>query len=142
MLIDIFVHKLAPNFRTSPIFIMQRTIWFCLVCLIGVIVLFSARSFAPSTHQKQGKVIESYSDDHELSLAFKTDKLPENNDELQPRKVQTLKVASEAVVQEVDAKKEKQWRPTYARMRGVRHIKERHHRRLKRLSPVGTVLLG
>lgn len=114
---------------------MPRTVWFSLICLIGIVGLISVKPLLPLVFKKPVKVIERYGDDDELPLAFKTDKLPENADEIEPRKIpiQTLKIAPDAAASKEDVKpaaKEK-WRPTYARMRGARHFSERHHRRLK-----------
>jgi len=111
---------------------MRRTIWFSLICLIGLVGLISVRSLGILGSKNPVKISDDYESDHELPLAIKTDKLPDNEVPVQSDKVavQTVKIVPEPPVSEVAPEVSKErGSSAYARLRTHRHRGGHRHMR-------------
>lgn len=120
---------------------MRRTVWFSLVCLIGLALLVSVRALAPFAGKAAPKTTDSFDAGGTSALAVKSDRLVAVGDEVVPDKatIKTVKVvlppsAAKQVAGLIAP--QKSVRPAYASMRGRhhhathRHYKKRHrHRR-------------
>jgi len=115
---------------------VRRTVWFSLVCLIGLALLVSVRALSPFAGKATPKTQDSFDPEDISPLAVKSDRLVSIDDEVVPDKtaIKTVKVAflAPAAKEGVVAPQ----RSAYASMRGRghkathRHYKKRHrHRR-------------
>lgn len=114
---------------------MRRTVWFSLLCLVGLALLVGARALSPFAGKATPKTPDSFEAEDAPPLAVKSDRLLAADDQIAPEKatVKTVKVA----LAEPAAREETSLaapRKSYASMRGRahhhRHYKKRHrHRR-------------
>lgn len=117
---------------------MRRTVWFSLVCLIGLALLVSVRALSPFASKATPKTPDSFDTEDTSPLAIKSDRLLAADDEVVPDKttIKTVKVVFPASPAKEDARLVPPQRSAYASMRGRqhhathRHYKKRHrHRR-------------
>jgi hypothetical protein len=117
---------------------MRRTVWFSLVCLIGLALLVSVRALAPFASKAAPKIPDSFDTEDTSPLAVKSDRLVAADDEVVPDKatIKTVKVVFPASAPKEDARVVAPQRSAYASMRGRHHhpthrlTKKRHrHRR-------------
>jgi hypothetical protein len=117
---------------------MRRTVWFSLVCLVGLALLVSVRALAPFAGKATPKTPDSFDAEDTSPLAVKSDRLVAVDDEVVPDKatIKTVKVAFPAPAAKEDAGVVAPQRSAYASMRGRnhhathRHYKKRHrHKR-------------
>jgi hypothetical protein len=117
---------------------MRRTVWFSLVCLIGLALLVSVRALSPFASKATPKPPDSFDTEDTSPLAIKSDRLVAADDEIVPDKttIKTVKVVLPASAPKEEARLVAPQRSAYASMRGHRHhathrhFKKRHrHRR-------------
>jgi hypothetical protein len=117
---------------------MRRTVWFSLVCLIGLALLVSVRALAPFAGKATPKTPDSFDVEDISPLAIKSDRLVAVDDGVVPDKatIKTVKVVLPASAAKEVARLAVPQRSAYASLRGRnhhathRHYKKRHrHRR-------------
>jgi hypothetical protein len=117
---------------------MRRTVWFSLVCLIGLALLVSVRALSPFASKATPKTPDSFDVEDTSPLAIKSDRLVAADDAVVPDKttIKTVKVVFPSSAAKEDARLVPPQRSAYASMRGRhhhathRHYKKRHrHRR-------------
>jgi hypothetical protein len=130
MLLCWFQVTFAPHRDT----VMRRTVWFSLVCMIGLALLVSVRALSQFAGKAIPKTPDSFATE-DTPLAVKSDRLVAADDEIVPDKatVKTVKIAFPPSTAKEDPGLVAP-RKSYASMRGHahhhRHYKKRHrHRR-------------
>jgi len=117
---------------------VRRTVWFSLVCLIGLALLVSVRALSPFASKATTKTPDSFEAEDTSPLAAKSDRLLAADEGVVPDKtaIKTVKVVFPAPAAKEAAGSATPQRSAYASMRGGkhrathRHTKKRHrHRR-------------
>src|SRR5437660_84501 len=102
---------------------VRRTVWFSLVCLIGLALLVSLRALAPFAGRATAKISDSFEADGSSPLAVKTDRLVSGDDAVVPDKtmIKTVKVVLPPPPAKQEAGPNGPQRSAYASMRGRNH---------------------
>ena len=114
---------------------MRRTVWFSLVCLIGLALLVSVRALSPFASKATPKTPDSFDIEDTSPLAIKSDRLVAAGDEIVPDKttIKTVKVVFPASAPKEDARFVAPQRSAYASMRGRHHhATHRHYKKRNR----------
>jgi len=111
---------------------MRRTVWFSLVCLIGLALLVSVRALAPFAGKAPPKTPDSFDAEDTSPLAIKSDRLVAVDDEVVPDKttIKTVKVVVPAPAAKQGAGPVPPQRSAYASMRArAHHATHRHYKK-------------
>jgi hypothetical protein len=116
---------------------VRRTVWFSLLCLIGLALLVSVRALSPFASKAAPKTPDSFEAEETSPLAAKSDRLVGADEEVVPEKtaVKTVKVVFPSPAAKQDAGSVTPQRSAYASMRNRahhathRHAKKRHRQR-------------
>jgi hypothetical protein len=117
---------------------VRRTVWFSLVCLVGLALLVSVRALSPFASKATPKIPDSFEAEEISPVAAKSDRLVAIDEDIVPDKtaIKTVKVAFPASAAKEAAGSAAPQRTAYASMRGrthhatQRHTKKRYrHRR-------------